>query len=68
MTEAEVKRAQDMIAAMEVQRNQALTQVVYLQADLQAANRRIAELEAEKKTADEPSPPLPNGHSEGARV
>lgn len=64
MTPEEAQRAQDMIAAMEAQRNSALSQVIYLQAELAAAKRKIAALEAKKE--DAPMLPLSNGHSEGA--
>lgn len=71
MTPEEAQRAQDMIAAMEAQRNQALTQIVYLQAELASAKRKIAELEAKKE--DAPMLPLPgqllsNGHAEGVQA
>lgn len=63
MTADESRRAQDMITAMEAQRNEFLTQIVYLHADLSAAKRRIAELEALPKTTVESNLLLSNGHA-----
>ena len=67
MTKDEEQRAQDLIASMELQRNEALAKGVYLQADLMAANRRIAELE-KAKPSEEPELPLSNGHAQEARA
>lgn len=65
----EIQTAQDMLAAMQNQRNAAQNECVQLAAQLTAANRKIAELEEKVKalTPDEPKA-KPNGKSKEAHA
>ncbi len=71
MNQDDKQVAQDMLRALENQRNAAQNECVQLAAQLVAAQRKVAELEAKLKTADEPSLPLgngANGHDAEARA
>lgn len=48
----ELQRAQDMLGAMQAQRDTALNANVHMQAELMAAQRRIGELMAEKTSLE----------------
>lgn len=66
----EIQAAQDMLAAMQNQRNAAQNECVQLAAQLTAANREIAELKEKVKAltpADEPKA-KPNGKSKEAHA
>lgn len=59
----ELQNAQDLITAALDQRNASQNRELQLVAQLTAANRKIAELEAKMKASDaEPELPLQNGH------
>ena len=59
----QLKVAQDMLTAIENQRNGAQNECVHLAAQLKAAVRKVQDLEAKLKGADEPQLPLSNGHA-----
>ncbi len=54
-------KMQDTLDLMAEQRNAAQNAWVNVAADLKAAQRKIAELEAKAKPSDEPELPLSNG-------
>lgn len=63
----EMQKANDIIACLEAQRNKASNDVVTINAELIAAQRKIAELEAKLKgdapEADVRPTPKANGHA-----
>lgn len=62
----QIQSANDMIETLVQQRDSASNQVVQLAAQNKALQRKVAEMEAAAKAADEPAeitPPKANGHA-----